>query len=273
MRRRPVVSVLALAALLVAAAAPASAQSIWLDRSVPKSIHLELAKPLLEGDGDGFFTFNTYLSTRLPLGENLSFVGELPVATLAIESDFDDESSTAFGNVYLGIESNVRGESGGWFEAGVRLPTASDDEFAVFTGVLGDLDRWEAFFPNAMFIHGAAHWRKVPRAGGVGADFRLAPQVWFPTEDEGETELFATYGAQVLFQSTGARGGAGLTGRWFVTDDDEGDASSHQVEAAFDFLSGSVRPGVTFRVPLEDDVLFFESPDATIGVTLNFILN
>ena len=271
MRRRPVVSVLALAALLVAAAAPASAQSIWLDRSVPKSIHLELAKPLYEGDGDGFFTFNTYLSARLPLGDgNVSFVGELPVATLSIDSEFDDESSTAFGNPYLGIESNVRGESGGWFELGARLPTASDDEFAALTGAFADLDRWEAFFPNAMYIHGAGHWRKVPREGGVGADFRLAPQLWIPTEDDGETELFATYGAQILFQATSARGGAGLTGRWFVTDDGEGDATSHQVEAAFDFLSGSVRPGLTFRVPLEDTFL---TPDAMVGVTLNFVLN
>jgi hypothetical protein len=250
----------------------AHAQSIWLDRTVPRSIHLELAKPMLETDADGFLTFNTYLSTRLPLGRSLSFVGELPVAMLEIESSFfEDETSTAFGNPYVGIESHVNGESGGWFEFGVRVPLASEEEEAVVTGIIADVDRWEAFFPNAVFVRGAAHWRLHPRPGGVGADFRFAPILWIP-EEEGETEMFATYGAQVLFQATNARGGAGITGRWFVTDDGDGDATAHQFEAAFDFLSGDVRPGLTLRVPLDDELLIFASPDATIGLTVNILL-
>lgn len=273
---RPLPRVLVLAtAVVVAAATPASAQSIWLDRTVPKTLHLEIAKPLIDGDVDGFFTFTPYVSTRLPLSSSLSFVGELPAATFEVEGFFDDETSTTIGNPYLGIESHVNDGSGPWFEIGARLPLASDEEVAVLTGIATDLDRWEAFLPENFFIRGAAHVRRHPEAGSVGFDFRLAPTLWIPEgDDDADVELFTTYGAQLLFRARDVRGGVGLTGRWFTTaDEDVEDEVDHQLEAAFDFLAGSVRPGLTLRVPLDDDsILLDDLSDGTIGLTLNFLL-
>jgi hypothetical protein len=269
--RRLVRCAAALAAL--AAFAPAAqAQSAWLDRSVPKSIHLELAKPGVEGLDEGFLTFAAFLTARLPLNDGLTFIGELPMAT--ISSDDGDESSTTIGNPYVGIESRLAAESGTWFEFGARPPISSDDEFAWLIGALADADRWEAYFPNAIFIRGAGHWRSAPRDGRIGVDVRVAPTVWIPEED-GDSELFATYGVQALLTSPTARGGAGLTGRWLVTEDDGGfgERSTHQLDVAFDFLRGNVRPGVTLRVPLDDDGLFFGASESVIGLTLNFVLD
>jgi hypothetical protein len=269
--RRLVRCAAALAAL--AAFAPAAqAQSAWLDRSVPKSVHLELAKPGFSGIDEGFLTFAGFLTARLPLSDGLTFVGELPMAT--ISSDDGDESSTAIGNPYVGIESRPAEQSGAWYEFGVRPPLASEDEFAVFVGALADADRWEAFFPNVIYVRGAAHWRTAPRDGHVGVDVRVAPTVWIPEED-GDSELFATYGVQALLTSPTARGGAGVTGRWLVTGDEGsfGERSTHQLDVAFDFLRGNVRPGVTLRVPLDDDGIFFGAAESVIGLTVNFVLD
>ena len=264
--------VLALLAACTGFVPAASAQSAWLDREVPKSIHLELAKPQLSGIDDGFFTFAGFLTARLPAGEKLAFVGELPMATVSVdEGIFGEESSTVIGNVYLGIET--RHPEGGWFELGVRPPTAGEEPAALF-GVITDADRWEAFFPNAVYIRAAGHWRNPPRDGGVGVDLHVAPVVWIP-EEGGDTEMFMTYGAQALLASPTARGGVGLSGRWLATEDDGdfGQRSTHQLTAAFDFLRGDVRPGVTLRVPLDEDGLFFGTADSVIGLTVNFVLD
>ena len=270
--RLPLPAALLAAALLAPAAA--DAQSPWLDRENPKTLHLELAKPLFDGD-EGFFTFGAFLTARLPAGDGLAFVGELPVATLSVDEGLlGDRSSTTIGNPYLGIETRPEGGHGGRFELGLRPPLASEDEFAFLAGMAADVHRWEAFLPNAFFVRAAGHWRSDMRGGGPGVDLGVAPNLWIPEED-GDTELFATYGLRVLLESPQARGGVGLGGRWFVTaeDADFGEASTHQLEAAFDFGRGGVRPGFVLRLPLDDTGIFFDNPDAVVGLTLNFVLD
>src|SRR5687768_13330965 len=210
----------------------------------------------------------------LPIGDDLAFVGELPVATMSVDEGFlfGNETSTMIGNPYLGFETREVGD-GGWFELGLRPPLASEEEFAFLAGMAADVDRWEAFLPNAFFVRAAAHWRDDPREDGIGADLRVAPAVWIP--EDGDTELFATYGAQVLFHSPQARGGVGLGGRWLVTEveGDFGERSTHQLDLAADFLRGGVRPGLIVRIPLDDDGVFLGTADSVIGVTLNFVLD
>ncbi|MEO6462134.1 MAG: hypothetical protein ABIP29_03580, partial [Candidatus Eisenbacteria bacterium] len=263
-----------LLAALLSLAPAARAQSIWLDRTEPRTVHVELAKPLFEGNGDGFLTFSGYFSTRLPLGERLSFVGELPVATFRADSSSPFFDSTTRGNPYLGIESHPGTATGGWFELGVRAPLASDSEIATLSGLATDVDRWEAFIPDALVLRAAGHWRADPRNGRIGADFRAAPALWFPTGESGDIELFTTYGAQILFHDETARAGFGLGGRWLLTEgNDIGVSTTHQFEAAVDFLRGPVRPGMTLRIPLEDDGFFSRPVDAVVGVTLNLVLD
>jgi hypothetical protein len=265
-----VVALIAACPLLVPAA---RAQSAWLDRSTAKSLHVEFAKPQIDGLDEGFFSFAGFFTARLSAGDGLAFVGELPMARLSSDEGLlGEESSTMVGNVYLGLESRPDEGSGGWFELGVRPPTAGE-EFAFLLGAAADVDRWEAFFPEVTTLRAAGHWRRAPRAGGVGVDLHVAPAVWIP--EDGDTEMFAGYGARVLFAAPAARGGAGLSGRWLATEDegDFGERSTHQLDAAFDFLRGNVRPGVVLRVPLDEDGIFLGSGDAVVGVTVNFVLD
>lgn len=271
-RRAALAAPLALAAL--AALAPAAAaQSIWLDRVSPKTLHLEIAKPLYQdGEDVDFMTANWTFSGRFPVSAGLHLVGELPFARIGFDNGFDEESSNTIGNLYAGIETHPAGGSGAWFEGGVRAPTASSEEFATISGSLVDADRWEAYglLSDAFVLHTAAHWRSDP-VGKVGVDLRVAPNLWLGGDLADDAEVFLVYGGQVLYHGTSVRGGAGITGRWLATDDDDDDRSTHQFEAAGDFLSGRVRPGVTLRIPLDDEE--FLGTDAVVGVSLNLLLD
>jgi hypothetical protein len=278
----------ALAAMLtlvtLAALAPAAvAQSIWLDRVSPKTMHLEIAKPLYDlGDVEtDFLTANWSLTGRFPIGTALHIVGELPYAHIALDDGFEESSNSTVGNLYAGIETHPAGGTGAWLEAGVRVPTASepDDSFsddddaglATAAGTFVDVDRWEAYglATDAFIFHTAVHGRTDP-VGKIGVDVRLAPNLWFGGDLADGTELFLVFGAQVLYHGTSVRAGAGITGRTLVTEDGGG-PPAHQVEAAVDVLSGRVRPGMTLRVPINEDN-FFEK-DAVIGLSLNVLLD
>ena len=261
-------SVLVAFVLLAGLAPAAGAQSIWLDRVSPRNLHLEVAKPIYDDDGEDFLTTNWWLSGRFPLGAKVHLVGEVPYARYA--EDGGSFESSSIGNLYVGVETNpVSGGSGAWFEGGLRLPTVDSNELASIPATFVDTDRWEAFTlgAEAWNLHTAAHWRS-DIVGHVGVDVRAAPNVWFGGDLE-DVDLLLVYGAQVLYHGTGARAGIGLTGRWlatFETDDD----TSHQVEAAADFFSGSVRPGFTARLPLDEDL--GDIQQAVIGVSLTVAL-
>jgi hypothetical protein len=260
---------LVLAAGLMAGLVPAGAdaQSAWLERTHPKTVRLELARPSFEGQSQDFPTFASFLGARFPLGREVSFVAELAMALAKQDDD------VCGGNPYFGIDTH-RGEGmrGGWMEVGLRLPVATVDGDATEVGLGADLDRWEAFVPDAITVRVAAHWSAEPRQG-AGFDVRLAPTLWLPETFEGEPEVFAVYGGQFRFRSETARGGIALAGRWLLSGDGGfDDAAIHEVEAAANFLRGSFRPGLTLRIPLDgSDSLLGASLDSVVGVTLDFV--
>jgi hypothetical protein len=263
----------------------AQAQSIWLDRAVPNSLQVELAKPMFHGPADGFFTFGGYLTTRLSLGNKLSFVGELPVATFALDSSsplLEDESSTTMGNLYLGIESHPKpgeewrgeGPTGTWFELGARVPLASDEEFATNAGIASDVNRWEAFAPDAFVVRAAGHWHgesppdeEAPL--GFGADVRVAPALWILDDFGDDVELFTNYGVQLLFLVEGGSLGLGTSGEWLISREGRFDTNSaHQFELALGANAGGVQLGLTLRTPMDDSSPLTDSLDRVVGLSV-----
>ena len=270
-------------------ASAARAQSIWLDRAVPNSLQVELAKPMFHGPDDGFFTFSGYLTTRLSLGNKLSFVGELPMATFTLDSSsplLADESSTTMGNPYLGIESHPKagepwrgeGPTGTWFELGARVPLASDEEFATISGIATDVNRWEAFVPDAFVVHAAGHWHGESTPDeeaplGFGADVRVAPALWISDDFGDDVELFTKYGVQVLFLMEGGYLGLGTSGEWLMTQEGRFDTNSaHQFELALGARAKGVQFGFTLRSPMDDSDPFTYSLDRVVGLSVGVAL-
>jgi hypothetical protein len=266
-------------------APPTRAQSTWLDRTVPNSLQVEFAKPMFHGPDDGFFTFSGYLTTRLSLGTKLSFVGELPVATFALDSSsplLEDASSTTVGNLYLGIESHPKpgeewrgeGPTGTWFELGARVPLARDEELATNSGIASDVNRWEAFVPDAFVVRTAGHWHAESTHDeeaplGLGVDVRVAPALWISDDFGDDVELFTNYGLQLLFLVEGGSLGLGTSGEWLMSREGRFDANSaHQFELALGASAGAVQLGLTLRTPMDDSSPLTDSLDRVVALSV-----
>jgi hypothetical protein len=130
---------------------------------------------------------------------------------------------------------------------------ASDNEEASFSGLLADVTRWDAFPPDLFAIQTAFNVREVTPSH-VMYRLRLSPTIWIPSGDNnGDTEIYAVYSFQIGYHGSAARVGIGMAGRALLTEDfgNLGERSANQLELHADFLSGSIRPALDLKLPLE----------------------
>ncbi len=245
---------------------PLSAQPIWLTQTEGNFVSIEVLKPNYEGGrGLSFITSATFITGRFSVGENVAFVGELPlVYSKSNFTNFDfttgelivtegTETETMVGNPYVGLEFRRPGANN-YFELGVRLPIAPDDKFvAPQIGEDADFDRFEAFLTDFIPISGRLNYQKK-NASNVVLRLRGGATVFVPT-NEGDTEMFFDYGGQVEFEIQKISIIGGITGRMFVTEDelDLGERTAHQFGASASLNLGTVSPGIHLRIPIDDE--------------------
>jgi hypothetical protein len=259
--------------LALVLASSASAQSQWLERRTPHAILLEILKPDPEGP-DGLSTMSSawYLTGRMEFSPTVHGILELPFAIGDVETfgGFEEEDFV-IGSPYAGVEFGSA-SSTALGELGVRLPLAGEGFAAPVVGFMSDTERWPAWFSDLMTVRAGLRVRSNPGESGLWVEGRAAPELWIGTGDFSGTEVWATYGAALRFDRPMVRAGAGVSGRisFPALDGQEfGDASLHQLDVAADFLSGSWRPGVSFRLPLDDDLK--EDLSAVYGLSLTYL--
>lgn len=260
--------------VVVTLIAPAVLQSqpIWLDQTEPRSIALEVYKPKKENTE--FLSSTIFLSLRLGISNNLVFVGELPFAYAGLKNV--DVSDTQVGNPYLGLEL-AREDSPLFFEFGARLPLVSSSNLATTLGQLTDADRMEAFTTDVTSLLAALNFQNVFPPKQIFLRARVGASLWLSTGDGGpalitggeDSELFFLLSGQVGYDGRCLFLGAGLTGRIVLTNEgDFGRRSFLQLGANARFKLGRFRPGLHFRLPLEDDLK--EVLDFVGGVSLGY---
>lgn len=253
-----------------------SAQPLWLDRRQDKTIGLEVLIPDFKTeDGDDVSGVALFLSLRAPLSSQLRFVSELPFVHANFESGsffFDSGSQNSIGNPYLGLEIGRQNSPVSVFgEIGARAPMASEDNFgAALVGLVTDSDRLEAFLPNTLPITGALNFH-LKEASGFTLRLRGGPSLLIYTEaDEGDddSDWFIGYSAQAGYESEAVSVLGGVTGRANITEEnaDFGERSVHQLGFAVNVGLGQARPGIHFRLPLDEDLK--ESLDFVFGLHL-----
>lgn len=254
----------------MALAAPAFAQSIWLDREHRPSLLAEVLFPNFEGGGTEFPTWAWFVAGKLPVASAGAVVLELPYSRGEL-SEFSNTSESSIGNPYIGYEYRPH-PNGLLVEAGLRVPLASEDKFLpFFVGLYSDAARQEAFIPNLLPLRLGLHYHHRDSNTQVAWDLRVVPTAWIQTENDANTDFIIGYGGTLRYEGEVARVGGGLTGRWIATAEgaDFGEASVHQLDLAADFLRGSVRPGVQLKLPLDDD--FSQGFDKSWGFTLTVL--
>lgn len=280
-RAAGLIVVLAAVSRLSAPAAASAVQAApWLDRGPAGAVSLEFLRPTFnpEGAPQGS-TF--FLGARLPVGQAMRIVLDVPF-TYANHTlncgDFvciETEAGSAIGNPYVGIEVGKDG-SPLLLEVGARGPLAKaatlDDLGVLAFGMMADVDRIEAFLPDAITLGGNLHY--VTRStSGLGLRLHGGLTGLIPTESGEEValddqELLASYGIHAWYGPGSARVGAGFTGRWTVTNEESSFAESsfHQVGLDGEMAFGIVRPGIHLRLPVDKDLS--EIVDFVLGLSL-----
>ena len=269
--------------LTVLTAAPAAAQSVWLDRDHRSSVFVEALFPdlltaarTMQADSS-FPTWTWFVGARVPVSRTVWLEAELPYTRIEFDSEFIDITGSKIGNPYVGVEVAPNPDRGMRFEVGLRAPVVNVDDAedlaAVFNGVLTDVDRRDAFYPDILPVHTGIryHQSALTTKSGVGFDIRLTPDILIPVGDnDGDTEVELGYLGTVQYAMPSMRVGAGFTGAWIATGDQDFDQdSSHQLEFMADFLKGSVRPGVQLKIPLDSEP--FDIMNLVWGFSLNIL--
>ncbi len=268
--RQLILKPLTVAAVIWLLGTPLLAQPVWLGLGDKTFIAVEALKPNFEGDVDlSFASAGYFISGRFSVGETITFVGELPIAHGSIDNQFFNESETAIGNPYLGLEFRRPGANT-FIEFGGRLPVAPDDKFlASFVGLSADLDRLEGFVPDLLTITGKINFVKENESN-VRFRLRGGPTAWIPTGDGDETEFLFDYGAIVGFEGSQIIIVGGVTGRMIVSESDLdfGERTFHQLTISAMIDLGAFIPGVQIRFPLDDELQ--GAIDNVIGINLAF---
>ncbi len=262
---------LALAAAAMMAPS-ALAQSLWMPRDHESAVMLELLKPSFDGVDEEFASFSGFLGFRSAPKSKVSIVAEASIARLGYDDGFSQISSFSLGDIYVGMEY---GPSAGpvFGELGVRLPTSSESEAdARLTGVLSDVARWEAFLSKTISIQAAANYRRATTSG-LYYRLRLSPTFAIPTENQfggSDPELFAIYSGQLGMEMPAVRMGVGLVARTWISESDLSfsERTTTQLDAHVDFCSGSFRPGVDVKAPLDDELN--DIVPVTVGVSFSY---
>ena len=269
MRLTRVVTTIVLA--LFAIPAVAGAQRYWHDDQGRDAVRLDFGLPFLKGDNHKFFTGTIFPSMSVRAGDGFRVEADIPIARAAGE----DESAFRMGNPYLGLrigddEKPVSGILGLRFPVS-KQPTSLMAARAVEAGMIADYDDFEAHVPNMLTFRGGLEYQRT-RASGllVGVRGVVSLQMNTGGDPTADSEANIDYGLRLGYAGAKALATVALTGRYLITaphhespcldEEAECDPKSfnerthHQVTGVLELRPGRVRPRVTLRVPLDEDL-------------------
>src|SRR5687767_7905724 len=110
-------------------AAPASAQNLLLPVTPEKGISVETSYTDFDDSEDASIDFPstvTYLAGRFPIRTGLNAVVDLPFSYAKVSFLGESETSSVFGNPYVGVDYAAAEQVA--LQFGVRLPLTNSDE-------------------------------------------------------------------------------------------------------------------------------------------------
>lgn len=252
----------------------AAAQSILLPESPERGFWVEAAHPDIQTIEFTGATSVWFVSGRLPVAERVNVIADVPFTHARMQGAsaelFGTESNQVLGNPLLGVEYLVSPAMRVEFSTRAPLTTADDESFADVVGALGDPHRSEAYMIDVVPLSASLEYRRA-LDGGLGLRVRGGPTMLFNTSDvagQSESETMLDYGVLGSYATGPARVGLGVSGRWAATADagSFSDNSLHQVGVSADMLLRGVRPGISLRVPLDEE--YREVVKSSLGVYL-----
>lgn len=254
--------------VLAVAASPsiAGAQSFWMPRSTTRAVWIEALHPLFDVADEQITTGTVFVGYRGPLDSRTTIVAELCAARFGASGAAD---AFVVGNPYVGLEYPLP-ETPLFFEFGVRPSIVDTDEpLANATGLLSDVNRWEGFFDATSFQLGINARRTT--ASGLMWRARVAPVAMvFSGFGQEEWDGYLLYAVQAGLERPSFRAGVALCSRTLVFEEGSfGERTMTQADLHLDFGSGTLRPGIDVKLPLDE---FDEVVPAVVGIRLGLAL-
>ncbi len=267
---RPAVFILLLIALC--AAAPATAQPVWVAAEQDHAISFEWQKPFLENnDGVKFFNSTFFFGYRVRTSEAMTFLVDLPFSNFS--TDAVDEF--ILGNPYVGIA--LGGEdaliSG---DVGVRLPIADKEKgLAASYASITDIDRLEAFATEAVPAMGILRLHTGIPGTKLGVRLHTGPSILVYMDDRGDEimDVYLKYGFLTQYEDENVLVQLGYSGVYTVRHqfDSLEDQGSSQIGLTVNADVGvGFWPGLLLRIPLDNHL--GAGLDAVFGVNLMFVI-
>jgi len=235
----------------------AQAQSIWTQQVEPPSIGLEILKANFDDFNDvAFSTSLIYITTQIPFSEQFVFVGELPISHADFTFQSFNFSETSVGNPYVGVKLMLE-NSPASFEFGLRPNVTPDDKPAAATTAFNtDVDRFEAFIPKLVTFLGRVHY-KQQTGGNFVVRLDGGPTLWVFTDNgiDNKTQFWVNYSGMVGYDGQFFNLFGGITGRVRMSQSGSfGERSTHQLGVTAGLNLGHVKPGLHFRVPIDNQL-------------------
>lgn len=225
-----------------------TAQALWVDRQLERTIDVSFARPGIEGSDQALLSGAGRIAGTFPIKGTAFLRLELPGA----RANFEGVSETMIGAPYIGVvggapESDVR------YQIGIRLaPGASTDGPAADVGVRAEYEQFEAYLSEFVGLRTSVQFGRVSK-NGLTAQVRLGGTLLVSTgEGESDPEGFADYGARIGTETTRGFVFADLSGRMWATQSGltVGERSVHFVGLSGGVALGPVTPAVEVRTPI-----------------------
>ena len=234
--------------------AQVQAQTIWTQRSERPGIRLEFLSPQFKDAFPGVsYTYNILtLSGRVPLGEIVAVLVEVPMAWESYSSPFGSDSKNGVGNAFIGLEIGSR-ESAFFGEVGTRPFLRQDLGAMGFPGFYGDYERAEAYIKETQSFEFALNVVSTEQQGFV---YRIRVGATNFVHESGDATTFIDYGAKTGYDDGTISVYAGLTGR-ASTEKQPGKTAYHHVGFDVGYRFGALRPAIFFGLPLDEEISEF----------------
>ena len=254
---------------------------------VPESpqVQFKLIHPKYEESDGEFFSSDISMSSgsylisgSFPIGERGAVEVSLPYHIFKVTTTFEFFGETESDEMSLKDLGNIRvnyiqrlGQENSEFQhyavVGAYLPTAGDE--TVFGGFDNYYDIF-SFIDESFTLRGT--YVNIKRLSTVTISLEVGSDFFFPTEDNGDTEIFAHYGIGLSsspIENLAVR--AELVGLGIITEDDIGSGSRFQHQAALGgrYQFGRFVPGLFYTLNMND---LKDIYDSSIGVEVGIEL-
>lgn len=126
----------------------------------------------------------------------------------------------------------------------------------------------QKYIPDMLTVYGNyAYYRNQSNGAIFGVE--IGPNLFIPTKDEGDVELFAHYGIFGGFKLTSVTLSAELEGLAIISEDidDFEDRFTHSLVFGGQWTGSNIKPGIYYQIYLDKDIR--DDVDGVLGIKVD----